>query len=52
MHKGAGGDEACCGGRVFEMSNQGEMRNFADDMASRVKTSGARLLVTTCSDCY
>ncbi len=48
----AGRDEACCGGRAFEVGYQGEMKNFADDMASRVKASGANLLVTPCSDCY
>ncbi len=48
----AGKDEACCGGRAFEIGYQGEMKNFAEDMASRVKASGAKLLVTPCSDCY
>jgi len=48
----AGREEACCGGRAFEMGYQGEMRNYAEDMASRVKASGATLLVTPCSDCY
>ncbi|RJP33095.1 MAG: (Fe-S)-binding protein [Actinobacteria bacterium] len=48
----AGKDEACCGGRAYELGYQGEMRNFADDMAGRVKASGARTLVTACSDCY
>ncbi len=48
----AGREEACCGGRVFEIGYQAEMRNFAEDMAGRVKSSGAELLVTPCSDCY
>jgi Fe-S oxidoreductase len=48
----AGKEEACCGGRAFEMGYQGEMRNFCDDMAGRVKASGAQTLVTACSDCY
>jgi Fe-S oxidoreductase len=48
----AGKEEACCGGKAFEIGYQGEMKNFAEDMASRVRASGAGLLVTPCSDCY
>ena len=48
----AGKDEACCGGRAYELGYRGEASNFADDMASRVKASGARTLVTACSDCF
>ncbi len=48
----AGANEACCGGRAFELGYQGESENFADDMVSRVKASGASVLVTACSDCY
>ncbi len=50
---GVGGrEEACCGGRAFELGYRGEMQNFADDMNSRVKASAASTLVTACSDCY
>jgi Fe-S oxidoreductase len=48
----AGQDEACCGGRAYEIGYQGEMKNYAEDMVSRVKASGAHTLVTPCSDCY
>ena len=48
----AGKDEACCGGRVYEMGYRGEASNFADDMTSRIKASGAQILVTPCSDCF
>ncbi|OGP57006.1 MAG: hypothetical protein A2V67_00415 [Deltaproteobacteria bacterium RBG_13_61_14] len=48
----AGPEESCCGGRAFEMGYQGEMKNFAEDMIGRIKASGAKLLVTPCSDCY
>ncbi len=48
----AGRDEACCGGRAFEVGYQGEMKNYAEDMASRVRASGCKTLVTPCSDCY
>jgi len=50
---GIGGrEEACCGGKAFELGYRGEMLNFADDMNSRVRASGATTLVTGCSDCY
>ena len=48
----AGKEEACCGGRAFEIGYQGEMKQFAEDIAARVKASGARTLVTPCADCY
>ena len=48
----AGKDEACCGGRVYEMGYFGEAGNFADDMISRVKASGAKTIVTPCADCF
>jgi Fe-S oxidoreductase len=48
----AGKEESCCGGRAYEIGYRGEMNNYADDMAARVKASGATTLVTPCSDCY
>jgi Fe-S oxidoreductase len=48
----AGKEEACCGGRAYELGYRGGMANFADDMTARVKSSGASLVVTACSDCY
>jgi Fe-S oxidoreductase len=48
----AGGEESCCGGRVYELGYRGEAANYAEDMLSRVKASGATTLVTGCSDCY
>lgn len=50
---GIGGrEEGCCGGRAYELGYQGEGANYADDMLSRVKASGAKTLVTACSDCF
>ena len=46
------GDESCCGGRAYELGYRGEAENYADDMLSRVKNSGASTLVTACSDCF
>jgi Fe-S oxidoreductase len=48
----AGVQEACCGGRVYELGYRGEAANFADDMISRVKASGAEVVVTACADCF
>jgi Fe-S oxidoreductase len=48
----AGADEACCGGRAFEVGYRGELEKYAEDFASRVKASGCSKLVTPCSDCY
>ncbi len=45
-------EESCCGGRAFELGYRGEARNFFEDMLSRVKSSGASLLVTPCADGY
>jgi Fe-S oxidoreductase len=48
----AGREEACCGGRAYELGYRGEAANYADDVLNRVKSSGARTLVTACADCY
>ena len=48
----AGRDEACCGGRAFDLGYRGEIEKYADDVHSRVKASGASTVVTPCADCY
>lgn len=48
----SGTEESCCGGRVYELGYRGEAKNFADDMLSRLKASGADTLVTPCADGY
>jgi Fe-S oxidoreductase len=48
----AGSEESCCGGRAFELGYRGEARNFFEDMLARVKSSGARMLLTPCADGY
>ena len=48
----AGAEESCCGGRAYELGYRGEAENYADDLLSRVKASGARTLVTPCADGY
>ncbi len=44
--------ESCCGGRAFGLGFRGDGKNFAEDMAVRVKSSGAKVLLTPCADCY
>ncbi|MBN2025213.1 MAG: (Fe-S)-binding protein [Actinobacteria bacterium] len=46
----AGKEESCCGGRAYELGYRGEAENYADDLLSRVKASGAKTLVTACAD--
>ncbi len=48
----AGAEESCCGGRAYELGYRGEAENYADDLLSRVKASGAEILVTPCADGY
>ncbi len=48
----AGAEESCCGGRAYELGYRGEAENYADDLLSRVKASGAKTLVTPCADGY
>jgi Fe-S oxidoreductase len=47
-----GKDEACCGGRAYEMGYLGEVTKFAEHNAEVFKASGAKTLVTPCSDGY
>lgn len=48
----AGVNESCCGMRAWELGFRGESKNFTEDTAHRVKSSGAKILLTSCSDCY
>lgn len=48
----AGAEESCCGGRAYELGYRGEARNYAEDLLSRARASGARTLVTPCADGY
>jgi len=48
----AGREESCCGGRAYELGYRGEAENYAEDILSRVKASGAKMLVTPCADGY
>jgi len=45
-------EEVCCGGRAFTTGYKSEMDNYAESMTGRVKESGAKILLTCCSDGY
>jgi Fe-S oxidoreductase len=47
-----GKDEACCGGRSYEIGYQGEMTKYAEHNMEMLKTAGVKTLITPCSDCY
>jgi Fe-S oxidoreductase len=47
-----GSEEACCGGRAFDVGYRGQMENYADDITARLKSAGAKKVVTPCADCY
>ncbi|HSW57178.1 MAG TPA: (Fe-S)-binding protein [Dehalococcoidales bacterium] len=47
-----GADEACCGGRAYELGYIGEMTKFAEHQAETFRTAGVKTLVTPCADCY
>lgn len=48
----AGKDETCCGCRVYEMGYLGETTKYAENNVDLLKNSGAKTIVTSCSDCY
>ncbi|MFC2019499.1 (Fe-S)-binding protein [Chloroflexota bacterium] len=47
-----GKDESCCGGRAYEMGYQGEFTKFAENNLDLWANTGAKTVVTPCSDCY
>jgi Fe-S oxidoreductase len=47
-----GRDEACCGGRAYEMGYLGELIKYAEHNKETFKTAGVETLVTPCSDGY
>lgn len=48
----AGKEEACCGGRAYEMGYQAELTTYAEHQLDAWKAAGAKTVVTSCSDCY
>ena len=48
----SGKEEACCGGRAFEIGYRGELTKYAEHNMETWKAAGVRTVVTPCSDCY
>ena len=47
-----GKDEACCGGRAYEMGYQGEFTKYAEHNIEAWTRAGVKTVVTPCSDGY
>jgi Fe-S oxidoreductase len=48
----SGKEEACCGGRAFEIGYRGELIKYAEHNIETWNAAGVRTVVTPCSDCY
>ena len=48
----SGKEEACCGGRAFEIGYRGELTKYAEHNMETWNAAGVRTVVTPCSDCY
>jgi Fe-S oxidoreductase len=47
-----GFEEACCGGRAYELGYLSEIVKFAEHNMELFRTAGVKTLVTPCSDCF
>jgi Fe-S oxidoreductase len=47
-----GKDEACCGGRVYDMGYRKEFISQAEKNIKTFTRAGVKTVVTSCSDCY
>ncbi len=47
-----GGDEACCGGRAFDLGYREDFMRCAEKNIQAWTKAGAKTIVTSCSDCY
>jgi len=47
-----GGDEACCGGRAYDMGYRGELTKFAEHNIQAWTNAGVKAVVTLCADGY
>ena len=47
-----GKEEACCGGRAYEMGYWGELTKYAEHNMENWETAGVNTVVTPCADCY
>jgi Fe-S oxidoreductase len=46
-----GKNEACCGGRVYDIGNTSEFTKYAENNIQAYNTYGVNKVVTSCSDC-
>ncbi len=47
-----GAEEACCGGRAYELGYAGELIKYAEHQIDTFQTLGIKTLVTPCAECY
>ena len=47
-----GREEACCGGRAYEMGYCGELTKYAEHNTEAWAAAGVRTVVTSCAECY
>jgi len=47
-----GEEEACCGGRAYELGYTAEMYKFAEHHMDILRAAAIKALVTPCADCY
>lgn len=47
-----GKEEACCGGRAYEIGYMGELTKYCEHTTEQFRTAGVKTVVTPCSDCY
>jgi Fe-S oxidoreductase len=47
-----GREEACCGGRVYEMGYKGEFTKYAENNIQAWSNAGVKTVVTSCADGY
>jgi Fe-S oxidoreductase len=48
----AGNDEACCGGRAYQMGYKDDYLRQAKQNAAMFKKAGVKMIVTGCAECY
>jgi len=48
----AGKDEACCGGRAYELGYVVDFLRYAPSNLEKLRRAGVKTIVTSCSDCY
>ena len=48
----AGKNEACCGGRAYELGYVEEFIKYAPNHLRKLQNAGVKTIITSCSDCY